>query len=331
MREAMLQAPLGDDVYGEDPTVNELEAFTANLVDKEAALFVPSGVMGNQLCLKVLTSPGDEVLLCSEAHIFHYESAAPAVISQVQLQPLASDKGVISPATIVDSLRPANPHFPRTRVLCLENTHNRYGGLVLPFEAMRASVGAARDHGLACHCDGARLWNACAASNISPAAYCALFDTVSLCLSKGLGAPVGSMIAGPAALMDEARRWRKILGGGMRQAGILAAAGLYALREHRELLGTDHRNAALFAAALQTAGLCRPETEGQASNMVVFRLPEPLVFGQIETGCRERGLRLALIGPGRIRAVFHHQISKTQTEQAAAIVNDIVASLLKAA
>jgi threonine aldolase len=272
MREAMARAPVGDDVYGEDPTTNRLQEAVAALLGKEAALFVPSGVMGNQLAIKAHTQPGDEVLVDSESHIFHYETAAPSIISGVQLHCVESDWGELSAehsARIRERIRPSAYYYPRTSLLCLEQTHNRYSGAVLSAETAHAASSLAREHGLALHCDGARFWNACVAGgenanlNTTISANAAAFDSLSLCLSKGLGAPVGSVLVGTRSMITIAHKWRKILGAGMRQTGMLAAAGLYALEHNLPLLAHDHRRARLFAELIAADGA---ETDGAQTN-----------------------------------------------------------------
>ncbi len=319
----MARAPVGDDVYGEDPTVNRLQETAAELCGKEAALFVPTGCMGNQICLKIHTKEGDEVIVDSESHIFHYETAAPAVISRVQLYTVRSGNGIFSPGDLRDAVRPPQYYFPETTLFCMENTHNRYGGVVIPIEHIRECEQFAREHGLAFHCDGARLWNACAATGISPQEYAAPFDTLSVCLSKGLGAPVGSLILGTRAHIEKARKWRKLLGGGMRQAGVLAAAGLYALQHHRDLLVRDHENAALFADILAASPLVRMESAAQ-TNIVVFGYPPSMDFDALALECRSRNVLISAGRTGYARAVFYHQVSRNDAEQAARVVAEAI-------
>ena len=231
MREAMQRAEVGDDVFGEDPTVRKLQERVAGLLGKEAALYVPSGTMGNQLCIKVHTLPGDEVIAERGSHVFNFETAGAAFLSSVQIHPVEGQRGVLGIEEVRQAVRPKLYYMPRTRLVCVENTHNRAGGTITPLESLAALSAFARGEGLKPHLDGARLWNACAATGTAPSAYAAHADSVSVCLSKGLGAPVGSVIAGTKEFIEEARHYRKIFGGGMRQAGVIAAAGLYAL-EH---------------------------------------------------------------------------------------------------
>ncbi len=238
MLEAMRTAPLGDDVLGDDPTVNALEARCAAMSGKEAALFVPSGTMANLLGIKVNTRPGDEVLLHADAHPFNYEAAGGAAIAGVQFNTLSGDRGVIAPESVAAAVRPVDPHFPPTTLLCVEDTSNRGGGKVQPLDNTDRLCAEARSHGLALHLDGARVWHAVVQSGVELSRRCRDFDTVSFCFSKGLGAPVGSALCGSAPQIAMARRWRKMLGGGMRQSGLLAGAALYALDHHIERLAT---------------------------------------------------------------------------------------------
>jgi threonine aldolase len=318
MREAMCRAPVGDDVYGEDPTTNRLQESVAAMFGKEAALFVPSGTLGNQLAIKAHTEPGDEVLVDSESHIFHYETAAPSIISNVQLRCVLSDWGVMGEETLASlkaSVRPSTYYYPRTRLLCLENTHNRYGGAVLPLSTIEACAAFACEHGLGFHCDGARLWNACAASDIEPRVYGEHFDTLSVCLSKGLGAPVGSVLVGTRALIDKAHKWRKILGSGMRQTGMLAAAGLYALEHHRSLLQGDHERAKGFAKLLSDSPLFDVDMQRVQTNIVLFSCKVDIA--RLVEECGRDGILFASIQAGVARVVFHHQVSASHTEFAA--------------
>lgn len=320
MRRAMAEAPVGDDVYGEDPTVNALQEYAADLLGKEAALFVPTGVMGNQIGLALHTRRGDEVIVEGESHIFHYETGAPAMLSGVQLYCIPSENGAPEPETIRRAIRPGEYYFTRTALLCLENTHNRHGGTVLPLEYIRTAASIAREAGIAFHCDGARLWNACAATGISPRDYAAEFDTLSVCLSKGLGAPAGSLIVGTKDHITAARKYRKIFGGGMRQAGILAAAGLHALQFHRELLPQDHENARLFSTQLAESGAVSIDLAGVQTNIVVFALHDSSAMSGVIEKCRQRGVIVSAGRPGVIRAVFHFQVSRADALAAARVV-----------
>ena len=270
MRAAMAAAEVGDDVHGEDPTVNELQETTAALLGKEAALFVTSGTQGNLCGLLAHCGRGDEYIVGHHAHTYMYEGGGAAVLGSIQPQPIPTgDDGMIDLAAAESAVKAPDHHFARTRLLCLENTTD---GKVLTLAQMEASAEVAARHGLSHHLDGARLWNAAVALGVSPAAVAAPFDSVSVCLSKGLGTPVGSVLVGPADLIDEAHKWRKMLGGGMRQAGIVAAAGLYALEHHIERLAEDHANAARLAEGL--GAIDGVKIDSCATNMVFIRLDD---------------------------------------------------------
>ena len=262
MRRVMAEAVVGDDVFGEDPTVNRLEEYVAALLGKEAALYCPSGTMTNQIAVHVATSRGDEVLLHEASHIFNYEAGAPALLSSVQMRPVPGEGGVVTAETLRAAVRPENVHFARPKLLCLENTHNVTGGKVFSLGEFAAGAGEARSLGLRVHLDGARLFNAQAATGVLAREWCKHADTVSVCSSKGLGAPVGSLLAGDEETIREARRARKAFGGGMRQAGIIAAASLYAFEHHQERLAKDHEHARRLAAGLERIGYTveSPET-----------------------------------------------------------------------
>jgi len=264
MRHAMAHAEVGDDVFGDDPTVNTLEAHTAELLGKDAAVFVPTGTQSNLCALLSHCARGDEYIAGTAAHTYRYEAGGGAVLGSIQPQPVRMlDDGLVDPAAVAAAIKPDDSHFARTRLVCLENTHD---GKVQTVDRMSETVAVARRHGLATHLDGARLWNAAADLGVEPAAMAEPFDTISVCLSKGLGAPAGSLLVGSSALIADARRWRKMVGGGMRQVGMLAAAGRYALDHHRSRIGDDHTNAAALAAALDTVdGL---DVRLQATNMV---------------------------------------------------------------
>jgi threonine aldolase len=273
MREAMAAAEVGDDVFGEDPTVRALETETAALLGKEEAVFTVSGTMANGLAVRSHTEPGDEILIEANAHIYYYEGGGPAALSGVMCRCLQGERGVFSAADVESALRPSDSHFPRTRLVCVENTHNRGGGKIWPLERIEEIAGAARLHGLQMHLDGARLWNAAVASGIAERQWAAPFDTVSVCFSKGLGAPVGSALAGPKALVARARRFRKMFGGGMRQAGIIAAGALFALRNHRARLAEDHANARALAEGISRCKGVEVAPAEVETNMVRFRVP----------------------------------------------------------
>ncbi len=321
MRKAMASAKVGDDVFSEDPTVNELQDEVADLFQKEAALFVPSGCMGNQIAIALHAGTGDEIIVESESHIFHYETTAPSIISRVQMHCVASERGAMTTESIAAAIRPDAYYFPKTKLICVENTHNRHGGTVLSLEYIAALDRFRRKRKLALHCDGARIWNACAASGEQPSAFAKHFDTLSVCLSKGLGAPVGSLILGTKEHIVQARRWRKILGGGMRQVGVLAAAGLYAVRNHRSGLMQDHANAASFAKRLANSDHVEVDNYPTQSNIVVFRPRTKVQPADFIASCQTAGLRISSGREGGwLRAVFHHQVSTMQTKKAGEIV-----------
>lgn len=310
MREVMHGAAVGDDVYGEDPTVNRLEERTAEILGKEAALFVPSGTMSNQIALRLLARPGDVVLATRGAHVIRYEAGAAAALAGLQIEQLG-EGGTIEPAALRAAIAPDEIHHAPTTVLALENTHNVAGGRIVPIARVRELAALARERGLSMHLDGARLWNAAVATGVSEADWAAPFDTVSVCLSKGLGAPVGSLFVADRARVREARRLRKQLGGGMRQAGMLAAAGLHALESHRARLAEDHARAARLADGLDALGLAplaRPET-----NIVLFRVPDTAGFLR-ET--RARGVLWNPMAEGVFRAVTHLDVSDGDVEDA---------------
>lgn len=269
MRQAIFQAEVGDDVFGEDPTVNALEQKTAEIFGKEAALFVTSGTMGNQLAIKCHTRPGDELICENDCHIFNYEAGAPALLSGVQIRPLRGERGVITAAQISEILLAPDDHHARQTLVAVENTHNRAGGAIFPLSELQKIAELVHSRGMKFHLDGARLWNASIATGIKERSYAAHFDSVSVCLSKGLGAPVGSVLVGSGEFVTMARRYRKICGGGMRQAGILAAAGLYAIDHHRERLRDDHRRAKRLAMALQQYPGIAVDVEKVQTNIVI--------------------------------------------------------------
>jgi threonine aldolase len=311
MRRAMAEAPVGDDVFGEDPMVNALEEYVAGLLGKEAAIYCPSGTMTNQIGLFVNTNRGEEVLLHEGAHVFVYEAGAPALLSSVQVRTLTGEGGVISSDALRAAVRPENVHFPRSRLLCLENTHNTAGGKIYPLEDFAAIAGEARALGLKVHLDGARLFNAAVAAGVPAREWCAHADTVSVCSSKGLGAPVGSLLAGSEEDVHEARRVRKAFGGGMRQAGVIAAASLHAFKHHVERLAEDHERAKRLAAGLQSAGY---DVEPPETNIVLVGVGDAEGFlaalareGVLATPAKAGYVRLCThldVGDGEIEAAI---------------------------
>ena len=323
MRNAMANAEVGDDVYKEDPTANRLQKYCAQLFGKEDALFVPSGVMGNQLCLNVLTQPGDEIICDKNAHIFHYESGSPAALSGLSMNLLNSKNGIITPKQVEDEIHPASAYYmSRTKVIEVENTHNVAGGVVHPIENIKALKTLADKHNLKMHLDGARLWNASVATGISLAEYSSYFDTISVCLSKGLGAPVGSVILGEKAIIEEAFRVRKGWGGGMRQIGIIAAAGLYAIENNFNRLSDDHENAKNLASNLSQIEGVEIDVSQVETNILMFK-PTSLSVEEVISKSKDKGLLISAMGVGIIRAVTHLDISPNDIEKAKQILTEV--------
>lgn len=325
MREVIAQAQVGDDVFGDDPTVNELEAYVAQLLGKAAAVYMPSGTMTNQVALRVHTEPGDEIILESEAHIYYYEGGAPAALSGVMCKLIQGQKGIFTAADLKRSLRPDDSHFPKTKLVCLENTHNRGGGRIFPLSTIAEIAQVCREHDLKLHLDGARLWNACVATGISEATYAAPFDTVSVCFSKGLGAPVGSALVGSKELIQRARRFRKLFGGGMRQAGMIAAGALYALRRQRDRLQEDHTNAKLLAKGLHQIEGIDINPDDVQTNIVVFRTPA-ISARILAQQLREQGVAVLAVGPNTIRAVTNLMVTREQIQQLPAQFQSVIRS-----
>ena len=318
MRRAMAEADVGDDVYGEDPTVAALEARVAERLGLEAALFVPSGTQGNQIAIGVHTRPGEEVILEEGSHPFHYENGAMGALWGVQPRTVVGQRGLLTPAQILAAFRGQDDHLPRSRLVILENTHNRGGGTVWKPEAFAAAVAAARSAGLSVHLDGARLFNAEVAAGVPASTWARLTDSTTVCFSKGLGAPVGSVLAGSKPFVAEARRLRKRLGGGMRQAGILAAACLHALDHHVSRLAEDHENARILARRLGEVPGVVVELDRLATNMVYAEVPvdaPPLV-----ARLRAAGLLVNPVGPHALRLVCHLDVDRVGCERAADIL-----------
>jgi threonine aldolase len=308
MLQAMISADLGDDVFGEDPTVNNFEQKMAAKFGKEAGLFVPSGTMSNQLCLRVLCRPGDEVIIDEKGHIFNYETGAAALLSAVQLRTLKGDKGKLTPELIKSAIRPKNDWDPFSRVIAIENTTNKGGGACYSRDELKAIRKTADDHGLFVHLDGARIWNAITATGIEASFYGEIADTISICFSKGLGAPIGSMMLGSKDHIRLARRYRKMWGGGMRQVGLLAAAADYAVDNHLPLLKEDHTKAKKFAEAVSKSPRFEIELSSVESNIVLFDVKNETVE-EVLKGFSDKGIGMVPFGPKTIRATFHFQIS----------------------
>ncbi len=324
MRRAMYEAEVGDDVFGEDPTINKLEQRTAEILGKEAALYVPSGTMANQIAVSILTRSGDEVYCDEGCHIFNYESGSPSLISRVQLHPLSGENGIFTREMVEQRLRPPDHHFPPSSVIEIENTHNRGGGKVWPIEEIKRLRELADSHAMRIHLDGARLWNATAASGIEEHEWAQYGDTVSVCFSKGLGAPVGSAIAGSRELIDEAHRMRKRLGGGMRQAGIVAAGALYAIENHRERLTEDHRRARTLAGGL--AGIDGFDVDPQLvdTNIVILDLSQRGIEARrFAEKVGEQDLLVTFAGKYKVRLITHLDIDDADIKQALKIVGEL--------
>ncbi len=315
MRKAMAEAEVGDDVYGEDPTVNRLEARVAEVLDKEAGLFLPSGTMSNQAAILAHTERGDEIFIHRDSHAYYYEAGAAAMWAGATFHLLEGEEGCIAPETLRNALRPANFHHPRSRLVIVENTHNRSGGAAHRADQMAALFAFSREQGLKIHLDGARLFNAAIALGVPIASLASYADTVSLCLSKGLGAPVGSVLVGPRNFIATARRYRKALGGGMRQAGILAAAGLVALEETPPLLVHDHRRAARLASALRELGFHASQPH-VPTNMVLVAVDAPAA--RWSANLRTMGILASAVAPNRLRLVTHRDVDDDAVERAIA-------------
>ena len=318
MREAMARAPVGDDVYGEDPTVNRLQEMAAGLLGKTAAIFVPSGTMANQLSIRAQTQPGQEVIVESTAHIVRYEQGAAAALSGVQLHWVRGERGLITADQIETAIRPKDPHTIPTALICLENTHNSGGGSIYPLAAIDAIRSVAQRHGIPMHLDGARLFNAAVATGIPAADYARHFETVSVCLSKGLGAPVGSLIAtSDPALLDKLRRFRRMYGGAMRQAGIVAAAGIHALEHNITRLKEDHSHATHLAQILHHIPSVSLNPTHVETNIIVFEVKENgRSPAQLVAELKQAGVLINAIGARRFRAVTHLDISAQDIEEA---------------
>ena len=315
MRKAMADAAVGDDVLGDDPTVAALEEAVAEVLGKPAAVYMPSGTMTNQSAIRAHTEPGDEIIVEAEAHAYYYESGAPAALSGVMCRLVSGNRGIFTAGQLRAALRPANPHFPRTRLVCIENTHNRGGGSVWPVQTVAEVAQAAREAGLRLHLDGARLWNAAVAAGVPEHVYAACFDSVSVCFSKGLGAPVGSALAGEADFIARARRFRKQFGGGMRQAGIIAAGALYALRHHRRRLAEDHAHARRLAEALAGMAGIRLDPATVQTNIVVMQVTRGTA-PEASAALRQAGVLVNATGPDTLRAVTHLDVSSADIDRA---------------
>ena len=322
MLNAIANAEVGDDCIDIDPTMKRLQDTLAERLGKEAAIFMPSGTMTNQVGVRVHCKPGDEFICEAECHVLNYEQAAYAQLSGVAARPVHGTNGVIELDQVVDLIRPENEHLARTKLVCLENTHNRGGGHVQPYDTVDAICSWAHDNGLRTHLDGARLFNASIASGISAADWAQHFDTVSICFSKGLGAPVGSALAGTKEMIQEARRHRKLFGGGMRQAGIIAAGALYALENHVERLADDHANAQILSDTINSIdGL---QTKPVETNLVAFFIDPSFGTAQeFVAALKDHGVNVLASTKNLARAVTHLDVTTDEVEQAAAIIKQV--------
>jgi threonine aldolase len=332
MLRAMVEAELGDDVVDRDPTCEALQRETADLLGTEDAIFMPSGSMTNQIAIRIHCKPGDEFLCEAACHVYNYEQAAFAQLGGVVARTFPGEHGVLAPEQLLGSVRPEADHLVRTRLVTLENTHNRGGGRVQPYGHVEAICSWARRQGLRTHLDGARLFNAVAATGIEARAWAAHFDTVSVCFSKGLGGPVGSALAGPRDLVREARRHRKLFGGGMRQAGVLAAAALHGLRHHRDRLVEDHEHARLLAEAVRESPGLALEPDVVDTNIVIFRVDHPdgrppaageTTAAAFVAALKAAGVLVLPMGLAHVRAVTHLDVARPAVERAAAAIRAV--------
>lgn len=324
MRNAMAKADVGDCMIDVDPSVERLEQRTAEVLGKPAALFMPSGSMANQIAVRVHCERGSEFLCEADCHIYQYEQAAFAQLSGLVAATIQGEAGILQPEQLHDQIRPLNDHFVTTKLVCLENTHNRGGGTIQPVEIVRSITQWADENGLKRHLDGARLWNAVAATGIAANHWAAMFDSVSVCFSKGLGAPVGSVLAGEQEFIQSAKRARKLFGGGMRQAGIIAAGALYALENHRDRLAEDHQNAQLLAQAVDSSEALSLGSHGVQTNIVMATVdPRWGTATELVNRLADAGVQCFAMGLQRIRLVTHLDVSTAQVQQAADILLDI--------
>jgi threonine aldolase len=325
MREAMASAALGDDVFGEDPTINRLQDVAAERLGKEAALFVSSGTMGNLIGILVSARSGEEIIADADSHTFLAEAGGAAALGGIQIMPVSTAAGIMVPDQVAEAIRTEDQHHPRTAAVTFENTHNYHGGVAWPLAALRAASDEAHRNGLAVHLDGARLFNASIATGADVREIAACADTVTFCLSKGLAAPVGSVLVGPAEKIAEAKRWRKMLGGGMRQAGMLGAAGLFALDNMVDRLAEDHANAMTLASGLAEMDGIKLDLARVQTNLVIFEL-ERLSQAAFLAECEKRGLQGVAIGRHKVRFVTRYGINSGDVQRALEIVAEVLAT-----
>jgi threonine aldolase len=328
MRAAMAAAEVGDDVFNEDPSVNRLQERVASYLGKEAALYVPSGTMSNQICIRVHTQPGDELLCDASCHIYNFEAGGPAVLSGVTCRCIPGDHGILDVTQLEDKIRGGNDHLVRTRLVALENTHNRGGGRVYPLEKVQAISEWAHKNCLLMHLDGARLWNAVVATGIPASTWASNFDSISVCFSKGLGAPIGSALAGTREFIQRAKRIRKLFGGGMRQAGVAASAALYAIDHHIDRMAEDHRNAQVLARAIMdTPGLRLDPPEVETNLVWVEVEPDMGTARDLATRLKEKGVLIHVAGPHTFRACTHLDASAAEVQRAAEAIRALAPSM----
>ncbi len=331
MREAMARAEVGDDVWGEDPTVQRLEATAAARLGKEAGLFVASGTMGNLVSVVAHTQAGQEVVLDLDSHIYNYEVAGGTIVGNVQMRPVKTERGFLTPDQVQDALRPANIHIPTTGLVCLENTHNRHGGTCCTPEEVAAVAQVAHDAGVPVHIDGARLFNAAVALKRDLREFARPVDSVTFCLSKGLAAPVGSLVCGSAVFIERARRVRKMVGGGMRQVGVLAAAGLISLERMVDRLAEDHVNARTLAEAVAVMPGLAVDLDSVQTNIVIIRVDRgdrprsTAATGELVKGCAARKVKVHAMGPTAIRCVTHKDVDAEDVRRAVDAFRELTA------
>ncbi|HUU21190.1 MAG TPA: GntG family PLP-dependent aldolase [Phycisphaerae bacterium] len=323
MRAAMAAAAVGDDVLGDDPTVIALETRVAEVLGKEAAVYMPSGTMTNEVAVRTHTEPGDEIVLEAHAHIYYYEAGAPAALSGVSCRLIEGRRGVFGGDDVRAALRPDNLHYPRTRLVCVENTSNSGGGKVWPMAALAEVEAAAREAGLKTHLDGARIWNAAAAAGVDVREIAAHFDSVSVCFSKGLGAPIGSALCGGAEFIARARRFRKLFGGGWRQAGIIAAGALHALQHHRGRLIEDHANAKALAEGLCGLPGLRLDPADVETNIVLFDVTA-MPAADLARKLADAGVGVLAVAPATIRAVTNLDVTADDIKQALEVFRSVL-------
>lgn len=322
MLAAMASAKVGDDVFGEDPSINELETLAASMFGMESAIFCPSGTMTNQIGIKCHTQPGDEIICDESSHVYQYEGGGIAFNSGSSVKLLQGDRGRVTASQVRDAINPDDPHRARTSLVSLENTSNRGGGSCYDFSEMKKIGEVCREHKLAFHLDGARVWNAIVAKNETPTQYGELFDSISICLSKGLGAPVGSLLLGKNDFIKRARRIRKVFGGGMRQAGFLAAAGIYAMKNHIQRLKDDHANARQIAESLSKRPFVKQVLPVE-TNIIIFEVSGPLTAAQWVAKLKEKNILGYAIASDRVRLVVHLDISQEMVARTCEVLSKL--------